>query len=1011
MKILSIQFKNINNLKGEHQTIRFDKDPLSSAGIFAITGPTGSGKSTLLDVITLSLFNKIPRYKKAISKKEIDDLGSVVTHHTNDAYAKVEYEIENNRFISEWKVSKNRNGKLKDYEMYLYDATGQPLDLKKSEVPTKNEELIGLQYDQFVKSIILSQGEFSRFLKAEQNERGQLLENITGTSIYRKIGKKVFEKQREVKAQLETKKEILQNFQTLSEDEIKVVKEELNEITDKKKIYDASIKLLTENVQIKKDLSQSKSKIEDLQIAARDLISKKESFKSSLNKLHVHNKLAPVRGDIELYKDAENNRVKTKKNLSEYEAQISEAKKGFELSISQMANLSKKEVNQDNFMTVMKAFENEIQSIDKDIHNSISRGKELREAINRQKENFPHQLDKSPEIALSSIIERIQKLDDILSKSNLTLKSSTTEHKAKLKHKKEYYDILLLVKHELEHFKETQQKLTRAEAKLKVKKNEIELKTPLKEKSEKLLTSYHDQITTLRKRKEDALKIANFEEHRAALNEGDACPLCGSTDHPYSDHKPDSEFSEIEKQIEKVNINIEAQRKELDSINKYLTESNTNINLISEEIIQHNQQLTESEESLKLKKEKISNPLDIKKIEQTVKSLSTEIVTLEQSLEALEEIKVANELKVSFTKLDKEVKKHSQLKKERISKFDGETITDKTDQIQNSFERNRTSIKVLTDAIGKETKDLQRAIDTSKKHESKLKVKLEALGFNSIDEMSQNLLDENEALEIVDKENELKRLFTENETQLKSLKENVSKLSAADKTPDRTFDELSQELSQKEIIREETNIQIGEKTNQLKNDEENKMKQKGHISEIEHLTKDFEKWDLLSKMIGDSNGHKFANFSQGLTLQNLLVYANHRLINLSERYLLDKPKDGGHLRVVDQFQGNTHRAVSTLSGGESFLISLALALSLSDMASKNVTLESLFIDEGFGTLDQETLDVAMNTLEKLQSESNKMVGVISHVEALKERITVQIKLEKNAQGFSQLKIIDDSNDQ
>lgn len=218
------------------------------------------------------------------------------------------------------------------------------------------------------------------------------------------------------------------------------------------------------------------------------------------------------------------------------------------------------------------------------------------------------------------------------------------------------------------------------------------------------------------------------------------------------------------------------------------------------------------------------------------------------------------------------------------------------------------------------------------------------------------------------------------------------------------MEKLSAELVEQEKIKDKTNVRIGEITNQLKNDEENKKRQNEQIAEQENLKKEFEKWDLLAKMIGDANGNKFANFSQGLTLQNLLVYANLRLRNLSDRYLLDKPKDGGPLRIVDQYQGNTHRAVSTLSGGESFLISLALALSLSDMASRNVSLESLFIDEGFGTLDQETLDVAMNTLEKLQSEDQKMVGVISHVEALKERINVQIRLEKNAQGFSEITI-------
>lgn len=1005
MKILSIQFKNINNLKGEHKAIRFDEDPLSSAGIFAITGPTGSGKSTLLDVITLSLFNKIPRYKKAISKNEINSLGSVVTHHANDAYAKVEYEIKSNRFTSEWRVAKNRNGKFKDYEMYLYDASGQPLDLKKSEVAPKNEELIGLQYDQFVKSIILSQGEFSKFLKADQHERGQLLENITGTSIYRKIGKKTYEQLKEVKQKLETKKEILNSSQTLSEEELREIKTELKEISEKKKIQDASLKVLAENVQIKKELSQSKIKIEHLLLAASNLNSKKETFKTSLEKLQVHNKLAPVRDDIALYKDAENNRVKTKKNLTEYEVQMEQAKKGFEASISQMANITKKEVTQKNFMNIMRDFENEILALDKDIENSVTKGKELREILNKQQASFPHPLDKKPDSALSFLEERVNKLQPIIAKSKFTLDTNSSVPKKKLKEKKEHYNELLLIKHDLEHLNEAKEKFNLLETKLKDKEAAVKVKLPLKDKSEKLLSSYQDQISILQKRKDDALKIASLEEHRESLTKGEPCPLCGSTEHPFSIHNPESQFSEIEKQINKVKLEIESQREELNNLNKFLTECNTNIRLISEERQKVINQIEIYKKTLEEKKEKVSDEFDLENIEHSVTSLNLEIETLEQSLEALEEMKLANGLMASFTKLKEEIEKHGKLKKERIGKFEGGKVDAVTNHLQNAFQEHGTSITRLTEAIEKETKDLTRALSSLDKHKAKLKVKLEALGFSSIEEMSENLLEENEANQIIAKENELTKLFTENKTQLKSLQENVSKLTLADKSPDISFDDLNIELSKQEKIKEQTNILIGEKTNQLKTDEENKKKQKEQIADIEDLNKEFEKWDLLSKMIGDANGNKFANFSQGLTLQNLLVYANHRLTNLSDRYLLDKPKDGGPLRVVDQFQGNTHRAVSTLSGGESFLISLALALSLSDMASRNVSLESLFIDEGFGTLDQETLDVAMNTLEKLQSENQKMVGVISHVEALKERITVQIKLEKNAQGFSNISIV------
>jgi exonuclease SbcC len=236
------------------------------------------------------------------------------------------------------------------------------------------------------------------------------------------------------------------------------------------------------------------------------------------------------------------------------------------------------------------------------------------------------------------------------------------------------------------------------------------------------------------------------------------------------------------------------------------------------------------------------------------------------------------------------------------------------------------------------------------------------------------------------------------------LSANLLKNQKLDVLPEIDLIEINQQLSEKSRRKDVLMKSIGEHIALIQKDDQERERIKIKQKELIKLQKKLDKWALLNRLIGEKTGNKFANFAQGLTLQNLLVFANKRLQKLSDRYLLDKPIKDGALTVIDQYQGNTQRSVATLSGGESFLISLALALSLSDMASKNVNLESLFIDEGFGTLDQESLDIAMDTLEKLQTESQKTVGVISHVEALKERIHVQIKLEKSAQGYGSLKI-------
>jgi exonuclease SbcC len=157
-------------------------------------------------------------------------------------------------------------------------------------------------------------------------------------------------------------------------------------------------------------------------------------------------------------------------------------------------------------------------------------------------------------------------------------------------------------------------------------------------------------------------------------------------------------------------------------------------------------------------------------------------------------------------------------------------------------------------------------------------------------------------------------------------------------------------------------------------------------------------------MIGSSDGRKFAKFAQGITLDQLIILANRYLVLLTSRYeLIRNQKQPLELEIKDCYQGGVIRPVSTLSGGESFIMSLALALGLSELASQKISIDSLFLDEGFGTLDEDSLDMAITALSHLQN-SGKMVGVISHVEALKERIPTQIKVVSNGDGTSFIRL-------
>jgi exonuclease SbcC len=188
--------------------------------------------------------------------------------------------------------------------------------------------------------------------------------------------------------------------------------------------------------------------------------------------------------------------------------------------------------------------------------------------------------------------------------------------------------------------------------------------------------------------------------------------------------------------------------------------------------------------------------------------------------------------------------------------------------------------------------------------------------------------------------------------------------------------------------------QLGAQRALLTRDEQSRQSQQALFAEISEQTKEADIWQHLDGLIGSARGDKFRKFAQGLTLDHLLYLANRHLDRLHARYLLKRKTTGElELEIIDGWQGDVSRDTRTLSGGESFLVSLALALALSDLVSHKTSIDSLFLDEGFGTLDGDTLEVALDALDSLNA-SGKMIGVISHVEALKDRIATQIRIEK-----------------
>jgi exonuclease SbcC len=188
----------------------------------------------------------------------------------------------------------------------------------------------------------------------------------------------------------------------------------------------------------------------------------------------------------------------------------------------------------------------------------------------------------------------------------------------------------------------------------------------------------------------------------------------------------------------------------------------------------------------------------------------------------------------------------------------------------------------------------------------------------------------------------------------------------------------------------------------MSEDEKMMEKQQERIGKLEAQKRECVRWNDLRELIGSADGKKFRNFAQGLTFEIMTKHANRQLRKMTDRYLLIRDAfQPLELNVIDNYQAGEIRSTKNLSGGESFLVSLSLALGLSSMASRNVRVDSLFLDEGFGTLDEDTLETALETLAGLRQDG-KLIGLISHVSALKERISTQIQVIPGTGGRSTL---------
>lgn len=389
---------------------------------------------------------------------------------------------------------------------------------------------------------------------------------------------------------------------------------------------------------------------------------------------------------------------------------------------------------------------------------------------------------------------------------------------------------------------------------------------------------------------------------------------------------------------------------------------------------------------------------DIESAENQLKDVSEELVQLDNSLKALRDSRTTVFPEGNIAETRNKANAAQEMAERNVSEC--KSRLQQTDTILSRLE---AEIAQLNEQLNEK----EQALTEATEHFSR---QLASSPFDDEQAFSNALLDEDTRNTLLELQKRLTQQKQQADLKLEnalatqqSLKAHANAAQWQSELEENGAQWLDTKITQQAQQRDTLLSSLGQIEQQLSANNQARERQQQLVDEMAAFEAYYDDITYLHSLIGSASGDKFRRFAQGLTLDNLVQLANQQLDKLHGRYqLMRKENEGLGLSVLDTWQGDVVRDTKTLSGGESFLVSLALALALSDLVSHKTSIDSLFLDEGFGTLDAETLDVALDALDNLNA-SGKMIGVISHIEAMKERIPTQLKvIKRNGVGLSAL---------
>jgi exonuclease SbcC len=1025
MKIRQIRFKNINSFYGEHPPIVFTDGILGRTGLFVIAGSTGAGKSTLLDVMTLALFNRVPRIMdhdgRGLSKDRLLSEGLIINQRAaiepkTDAYAEVEYELNEQAYRSRWSINKNRNGNWNDYEMEVAELPdGKLLTQKKREVPTLNSEKIGLTYEQFIRSMVLAQGAFDKFLRASAGDRSKLLEQITGTDIYRRLSQRAHTQNKIYEEGLREKQQIIESVRLLDADQLASLKTQQQGIETRLTILSDELTFYREEAKQVEQLNSVERDIALLTKQQHELADKQLRFAPSTGRLDQHNHVADL---TELFSQLNHVEGSQQRARTDHQ-QIS---RSLEALRTELGNVLTKAQQ----LTQRPALSE--QTLIETITDLRDRVLSLTQQIDQERKNasLPHlrlkqTIQQAPDKWFKSL-----RLDNLITLDEQVVERQRLIGEQLVKLEEEYAQLTTpeQVQREIEELIDQEKKLERL-IQLQTDQQKryydgVNLKIQIKKYRDSIesdcpkLDSLRSELILLEKRKtildDQKLKLVSevsLEKLRESLVPGEACPLCGSTHHPYA-HQYIQQVGQVEVEIQLIEADIKAKKGDVDSLNRKIIQEestqkslDTQRSILLEEYLGNKQTIAKELVSLQLEAD--TQPTFLENRQQYVHAQREELALL---LSLWEQDNILRQLTDDLAALHTTQHQIKRLTEERDQLFTGSDIKTVCDQLTNQFTKNQSNRATQKGLLYQADKAMEEAGLSITDLHNQLQPVLQSRGLIDVQAARQRLLDPTTLRRLQDEKQRLSDEATQLTAKCADADQRRQLLAEARKT-DAPLEQIRHFISERDRELRQQTEQLGKIKQTLDADAREHKRHKALLGEVKKMDDAARPWRELNRLIGSAKGDEYSRFAQGLTLSQLIGLANRRLRDLSDRYLILKPRDGqDELYVLDQYQGGAERSVTSLSGGETFTLSLGLALALSDLASQNIQIDSLFIDEGFGTLDPESLDMAVAMLEKLQQDSQKTIGIISHRHEIKERISVQIQIDKGYDGNSRVSIVE-----